>query len=93
MSNFTIFGANIFDDVITQNASPDTVIAKVLPLVWWAAVLLAVIYVAYGGFQYTTSNGDSNKINEAKSTILNGVIGLVICLMIATVFRFILRLV
>lgn len=93
MNSYTIIAANIFDDVVTQNASPDTILSKALPLVWWVAVLLAVIYVAYGGFQYTTSNGDANKINEAKSSILNGVIGLVVCLMIAVIFRFILRLV
>lgn len=88
-----IFGANIFDGVVSQNASPDKILSNILPLVWWAAVMLAVIYVAYGGFKYTTSNGDSNKVSEAKSSILNGVIGLVVCLMIAVIFRFILGLV
>ena len=55
--------------------------------------MLAVCFIAYGGFKYTTSGGDSNKISEAKSTILNGVIGLVVVLSIAVIFSFILRLV
>ena len=80
MIHLVLFGATIFDDIVSQNASPDVIFGNVLPLVWWVAVMLAVVYVAYGGFKYTTSNGDSNKINEAKSSILNGIIGLVVAL-------------
>lgn len=93
MIHLVLFGATIFDDIVSQNASPDVIFGNILPLVWWVAVMLAVVYVAYGGFKYTTSNGDSNKINEAKSSILNGIIGLVVALMIAVLFRFVLGLV
>lgn len=84
---------SIFDGVIKVSPSADTVLETVLKLVWWAALMLAVIFIAYGGFKYTTSSGDGNKISEAKSSILNGVIGLVVVLSIAVIFRFILGLV
>ena len=81
----------VFDDSMNKGSKNfEAVLPIVLQLVWWSAVMLAVVFIAYGGFKYTTSNGDSSKINEAKSSILNGVIGLVVVLSIAVIFRFIL---
>lgn len=88
------FAETIFDGSINKGSKDfEAILPIVLQLIWWAAVMLAVIFIAYGGFKYTTSNGDSNKINEAKSSILNGVIGLVVVLSIAVIFRFILGLI
>lgn len=84
--------ATIFDGVVSNQASPNKILGNIMPLVWFVAVGLAVIYVAYGGFQYTISSGDSNKLNEAKSTILNGIIGLVLILLMGALFRYVLRL-
>lgn len=90
----SLIAETIFDKtIIKDQASPDKIISNVMPLIWFVAVGLAVIYIAYGGFQYTTSNGDGNKISEAKTTILNGVIGLVVILLMGAIFRYILGLV
>jgi|JI10StandDraft_1071094.scaffolds.fasta_scaffold395288_3 hypothetical protein len=85
-----IAAGNLFDGIVNDKADPNSIISKVLPVVWWFAVILAVIYVAYGGFLYTTSSGDSNKVNEAKSSILNGIIGLIVTLFIGLLFRLVL---
>jgi len=45
--------------------------------------LLGVIFVLlliYGGYTWATAQGDSKKVETAKSTIINSVIGIIICL-------------
>ena len=50
------------------------------------AILVAIIYVLIGGFKYITARGDTgsqtspNKINQARTTILDALIGLVIAI-------------
>lgn len=41
---------------------------------------VAVIWIMYGGFKYITSDGDSGRVEEARKTILYGVVGLVVLL-------------
>ncbi len=53
--------------------------------------LLAVIMIIVGGFQYTTSAGDSGKVTKAKNTIMYGVIGLVIALLAYAIVNFVLK--
>ncbi|MFA6511600.1 MAG: Ig-like domain-containing protein [Patescibacteria group bacterium] len=50
---------------------------------WFLGILtlLALVYVGYGGFLYLTSNGEEQKIEKAKKTIINAVIGLAIVLL------------
>lgn len=48
------------------------------------AMLIAVSYIIYAGFQYLTSNGDPERAKHGKDTILNALIGLVIAI-VATV--------
>lgn len=52
------------------------IIEMILQLVGYAAVVMLII----GGFQYITSAGDSGNMSNAKKTILNAVIGLIISL-------------
>ncbi len=52
------------------------IIEMILQLVAYAAVVMLII----GGFQYITSTGDSGNMSNAKKTILNSIIGLIISL-------------
>lgn len=56
----------------------DTSITEIVKIVLMIAAMLAVVFVAYGGFKYTTSNGDPQGIKSAKDTILAAIVGLVI---------------
>lgn len=53
------------------------VIEDILQLVGYVTVVMLII----GGFNYMTSQGDSNKMSSAKNTITNALIGLVISIM------------
>lgn len=40
--------------------------------------LIAIVYVIYGGFQYMLSQGEPDKTKDARTIIINAVVGLVI---------------
>lgn len=50
---------------------------------------VSVIMIIFGGFKYVTSNGDSNQIQNAKSTILYSVIGLAFALLAQAIVVFV----
>lgn len=52
--------------------------------------IVSVIMIIYGGFKYISSGGDSNKVGEAKNTIIYAVIGLVIVAFAQFIVQFVL---
>ena len=50
---------------------------------------VAVVMMVYGGFLYTTSAGDANKVTKAKNTIMYGLIGLVVALLAFAIVNFV----
>lgn len=57
----------------------------------FAIGIVAVIMLIYGGFLYATSAGDSNKVTNAKNTILYAIIGLVIAILAFAIVQFIVN--
>lgn len=53
--------------------------------------LVAVGYIIYAGFMYLTSNGDPERAKNAKDTILNALIGLVIAIIATALVGFLGR--
>lgn len=51
--------------------------------------LLAIGYVIYGGVQYIMSQGDPGKTNQARSTIISALVGLVIAVGATTMVTFV----
>ena len=51
--------------------------------------IAAVVYVVYGGFKYMTSRGNPDKINSARITIQDALIGLVIAIAATAVVSFV----
>ena len=51
---------------------------------------IAVFFILYGGFQFLTSQGSSDGVVKAKTTITNAVIGLVISLVSSAIINFIM---
>ena len=51
---------------------------------------VAVAFIIFGGFQYTTSAGDPGKVKKAKDTILYGIIGLVVAMLAYAIVNFVL---
>lgn len=65
------------------------IVAAIIEIALRIAALVAVIFVIYGGFSYTTSQGDPEGTGKAKGTIVNAVIGLAISVMAAAIVSFV----
>jgi hypothetical protein len=67
------------------------IIPKIINVVLVAAGVAGVIAILIGGFEYAMSNGDSSKINTAKSTILYAVIGLIVAITAEVILKFVVK--
>ena len=52
--------------------------------------LVSVVMIIYGGFRYTTSQGDSGNTKAAKDIILYAVIGLVVAILAFAIVNFVI---
>lgn len=67
----------------------DTV-ATIVNILSWIVGLAAVIMIIISGLKYVTSNGDSNSISSAKSTLVYAIIGLIIVALAQVIVAFVL---
>lgn len=51
--------------------------------------IVAVAFVIYGGIQYVTSQGESDKTAKARGTIINALIGMAICMISVALVSFV----
>jgi hypothetical protein len=52
------------------------ILAAVLEILLRLAVLMAVLFIAWGGIMFITSHGEPDKINRAKDTVIYSLVGL-----------------
>lgn len=64
------------------------IVAAILEILIRMAGLAAFIYLLYGGFMYLTSNGSSEQVSNAGTTLLNAAIGLAIAISATTAVNF-----
>lgn len=74
-----------------ENIETDGTIKTAVDVLMFLLGVVAVISIIIGGIIYTTSNGDSSKLTQAKNIILYAVVGLVVALMSWGIVRFILE--
>lgn len=76
------------------NPGAETDLNKMLSLIFNVVFgiigVVAVAFIILGGVNYTISQGDAAKVQKAKSTILYGVIGLVVVLLAFAIVNFVL---
>ncbi len=56
------------------------IVMNFIEILLQAVAYVSVGYLIWGGFKYIKSEGEPNKISEAKGAIMNAIIGLVIAL-------------
>ena len=61
----------------------------IIRLAYFWATVIAVIVLVIAGFIYATSQGDPNRVAQAKNTILYTVVGLVIVYMASALILFV----
>ena len=67
------------------------VVAAVIEILLRVAAIVAVAFIIYGGFSYTTSQGDPEATGRAKGTLVNALVGLAVAVMAAAVVSFIAK--
>ena len=67
---------------VSETASdPQTLVKQFVNIFLFAVGALSVIMLTWGGIRYTTSAGDSNKVQAAKNTVLYAIVGLVVAIL------------
>lgn len=82
-------------DVATPSTIPKVeinaaLLTTVFNLVLAVAGAVAVAFIVWGGMQYILSQGESNKITQAKNTLLYSIVGLVIVMFSFAILNFVL---
>jgi Type IV secretion system pilin len=67
------------------------IVAAIIEILLRVSAIVAVIFIIYGGFTYTTSQGDPEATGRAKNTLVNAMIGLAIAVMAAAMVSFIAK--
>ena len=75
-------GSFSFAECTTIPLYIDAILKSVLSIGW----IVAAIFLAIGALQYITSAGDKGKATEAKTTLTNALIGIVVLLSIGAIF-------
>ena len=63
------------------STDPESLVKKFVNIFLFAVGALSVIMLIWGGIRYTTSAGDSNKVQAAKNTVLYAIVGLVVAIL------------
>lgn len=71
------------------SANFDASVASISKIAFAAAAMIAVIFIAIGGFKYTISNGDPQGVASAKNTILSAIVGLLIAVSAFSIVNFV----
>ena len=69
------------DGVNENTADPQALVKQFVNIFLFAVGALSVIMLIWGGIRYTTSAGDSNKVQAAKNTVLYAIVGLVVAIL------------
>jgi hypothetical protein len=69
----------------------NTLITQIINVFSVVVGIVAVIMIIYAGFRYITSGGASDKVGNAKNTILYALIGLVIVALSQLIVKFVLN--
>lgn len=73
-----------------NSVSINNIIKAVINLLSFFVGLIAVIMIMVSGYKYITAGGDSNKVSNAKNTLVYAIIGLVVAALAQSLVKFVL---
>jgi phosphatidylglycerophosphatase A len=68
-------------------ANIEEIIRKVAQFLITVSVIIAVIFIIWGGVMYMAARGDDTKVEDAKKTIFNGIIGAAVVLGVGVILQ------
>jgi len=90
LGNNADFGINDLTNSGLGTADIKTTIQKILNVILGFLGIVATLIILLGGFKWMTSQGNTDKVDEAKRLIGAGVVGLIIILAAYAIVRFVL---
>ena len=85
-----VFGVNDLTGTELGTKDLEDTISGIINIVLGFLGIIATIIILLGGFKWMTSQGNTDKVDEAKKLIGAGVVGLVIVLASYAIARFVL---
>ena len=85
------FGVDDLSSVNLGSQDIETTISGVVNIILGFLGILTTLIILMGGFKWMTSQGNTEKVDEAKKLIGAGVVGLVIVLTSYAIAQFVLR--
>ncbi len=74
----------------TDSAALTPAIQTTLQIVFGTMGAVAVLIITIAGFQYITSNGDSQRVSKSKDAIIYALIGLAVAILAFSIVSFVL---
>jgi len=74
-----------------KEKDPTVVVSSIINVVLSLLGTIAVVIILLGGFKWMTSQGNADKVTEAKDLIKNGIIGLVIIFFAYSIAKFVIN--
>ena len=72
-----------------RGKSVDNTVGSIVNVLLWVVGILSVAMIAWSGFKYITSAGDTSKLASAKSTLIYAVVGLIIAILAYAIVTFV----
>lgn len=80
---------NVQTETGLGNTDPRVIIARIIQIFLGFLGIIAVILIMYGGWLWMSSQGDPQKIDQAKKTLTSAIVGTIIILMAFSIVSFI----
>lgn len=68
------------------------ILGTIITFIFVVAIIIALVFLIYGGLKWVVSGGDKGKVEEARGTIIAAVIGLVVVFLSYLILNFVLSL-
>lgn len=82
-------GGSVCTPQITALSDVLLIGASVLEMLIRLAAMVAIVMIIWGGIKYVTSQGEPDKTEQARGTIINGVVGMIIAVAATATINFV----
>lgn len=84
-----VTGQPVCSPQITGLSDVWLILAAVIDMLLRVAVVAAIVFFIWGGIQYITSQGESDRTKKAKDTLISAIVGMVIAVGATTLISYI----
>ena len=87
---YTLIAAVTTPDGVPEVKIDNDLVTTIFNVVLALAGAVAVVFIIWGGIQFTLSQGEPNKIKKAKDTLLYSIVGLIIVMFSFVILNYVI---